>query len=131
MENPLTLFTECPVVKVFWFAVKQYLDHLDHDLPTGRLQILFGIHTETFDSVKNIAILIGKRTIWISKFKKNPPCIEHFKNNLKDYLIILRFSHCLNNTSSTVFNDQWGRFFWLLQGYHGPQLPAGDEQADG
>ena len=48
---------------------RQYFEYFDHNIPTGRLQVLFGIHTEPYDSVKNIAFLIGKRTIWISKFR--------------------------------------------------------------
>ena len=127
VENPLTLFTQCPVVVSFWADIKKYFEYFDHDLPTSRLQILFGIHSETSDSVKNIAILLGKRTIWISKFKKIHPKLEHFKNLLKDYLVI----HCLFSNlkhTSSAFSGQWGNLLWLLNGNHGPQLPPGNEE---
>ena len=130
IENPLTLFSQCSLVLEFWSDIKKYCEYFGHDLPIGRLQILFGVHNEKYDSVKNIAILIGKRTIWISKFKKISPTLEYFKNQLKDYLIILSLCHNYKNTSS-VFVDQWGSFYWLLQGNHGPQLPPRDEQAHG
>ena len=121
IENPFTLFSECHLVRLLWSDIKKYFEYFDHNIPTGRLQILFGIHTEPYDSVKNIAFLIGKRTIWISKFRKITPTLGHFKIILKDYLIILCYTHSLNNTSS-IFSDQWGKFLWSLQGNHGPQL---------
>ena len=130
VENPLTLFTQCPKVLQYWSDIRQYLDYLGHDLPMGRLQLLFGIHSESFDSVKNIAILVGKRTIWICKILKAPLSLEKFKHNLKDYLNILCFCHSIKHTSS-LFYDQWGTCFWLLQGNHGPQLPPGDGEGDG
>ena len=129
-ENPLTLLTRCPLVVLFWADVKKYFEFFDLDLPTNRLQILFGIHSETFDSIKNIAILLGKRAIWISKFKKINPTLEHFKNLLKDYLVIHCLFSNLKNTSS-AFSDQWGNILWLLNGNHGPQLPPGDEEEHG
>ena len=125
VETPMTLFSQCHLVQLFWSEIKEYFAFFEHDLPTNRLSILFGIHTESYNSVKNIAILVGKRTIWISKFRKIPPSIDLFKYFLKDYLIILSYCHCLKNTSA-AFNDQWGTCFWNLQGYHGPQLPPGD-----
>ena len=127
IENPYTLFTQCPFVVSFWGDIKKYLEYFDHDLPTNRLQILFGIHTETYDSVKNIAILLGKRTIWISKLKRIHLTLEHFKNILKDYLIILCLFTRLKNSSS-AFSDQWSNFLGLLNGNHFPQLPPGDEK---
>ena len=130
IETPLTLFSQCPLVLVFWSEIKEYFEYFDFDLPIGRLQILFGVHTEKCDSVKNIAILIGKRTIWICKYKKIHPTLNHFKKILKDYLIILSFCHSYKNTSS-AFVDQWGRLYWLLRGNYGPQLPLRDDQPDG
>ena len=131
IENPMSLFSQCPQALVFWSDIRQYLEYFGHhDLLINRLQILFGIHTESFDSVKNISILVGKRTIWISKLKKISPTLDLFKYYLKDYLIVLRFCHYVDNTSS-AFNDQWGNCFWNLQGYHGPQLPPGDGEGDG
>ena len=130
IENPMTLFSQCPQVQVFWSDIRQYLEYFGHELAITRLQILFGVHTESYDSVKNISILVGKRTIWISKFKKISPTLDLFKYYLKDYLIILRFCHCIKNTSA-AFNDQWGNCFWHLQGHQGPQLPPRDEEGDG
>ena len=130
VENPLTLFTQCPIVLQYWADIRKYLEYLGHDLPTGRLQLLFGIHTESFDSVKNIAIMVGKKTIWMCKIVKSPLSLEKFKYYLKDYLNILCFCHSIKHTSS-VFDDQWGSCFWLLQGNHGPQLPPRDGEGDG
>ena len=117
--NPLTLFTQCPLVLTFWSEVKDYLAYFFITLPIARLQILFGIHSETFDSTNNIIILIGKRVIWVSKFQKIPPSINLFKKYLKDYLIVLSYCHSIKNTRS-VFEDQWGTIFWILAGHHGP-----------
>ena len=125
-ETPLTLFTQCPLVQVFWAELKDYLAYFSITLPITRLQVLFGIHSETFDSIKNITILIGKRVIWVSKFKKIAPSINSFKKYLKDYLIVLSYCHSIKNTSS-VFEDQWGSISWILAGHHGPQLPPRDE----
>ena len=122
VETPLTLFTQCPMVLSFWSEVKDYLAYFSITLPIARLQILFGIHSETFDSTNNIIILIGKRVIWVSKFQKIPPSINLFKKYLKDYLIVLSYCHSIKNTRS-VFEDQWGTISWILAGHHGPQLP--------
>ena len=73
IENALTLFTSCNFAQNFWAEVKIFLSDFTNNLTLSRLQILFGIHDEAFDSIKNIAILLGKRVIWASKHKKNSP----------------------------------------------------------
>jgi hypothetical protein len=76
-------------------------------LPTTRLQILFGVLDENFDSKANTFIMIGKRQIWASKQKKIQPNISHFKASLKDYLVILKMCKTIINQCNQ-FNDQWG-----------------------
>ena len=113
IENALTLFYSCDWTKRFWYEVKLFLLEFSHPLPLLKLQVLFGVHNEPYDSLSNISILIGKRVIWASKFKKIKPNLVLFKNTLKDYLVILDYCNEMKNTSST-FYDQWGDIYRSL-----------------
>ena len=84
-----------------------YARDMAFTLPTTRLEILFGLLEDRYDSKINTFIMIGKRVIWASKHKKLQPNISHFKANLKDYLVILKMCKTINN-QLTQFNDQWG-----------------------
>ena len=131
IENPLTLFTECNFSQKFWIEVKNYFLDFTIFIPTSRLQILFGVLDETFDSKKNTVIMIGKRVIWASKFKKNLPNLMTFKTTLRDYLVLLKMCHSFQQTSN-LFNDQWGEVFSDLLGQqHVPQLQDPDDQGHG
>ena len=50
IENALTLFTQCNVTLDFWASVRTYFQTFNIIFPTSRLQILFGILDEKFDS---------------------------------------------------------------------------------
>ena len=50
--------------------------------------------------------MIGKRVIWAAKQRKNIPNIIHFKEKLKDYLLLLKCCHVMCDTSAS-FVDQW------------------------
>ena len=126
VENSLTLFHSCNFSQKFWAEVKYYLLDFTHTLPLSRLQILFGIHDESFDSISNTAILLGKRVIWASKHKKILPTLQHFKKSLKDYLVLLCYCHRIKNTSQ-IFHDQWGDIFRVLASQDGTQLPPEDD----
>ena len=106
-----------------------FLD-FSHYLPISRLQILFGIHDEPFDSISNTAVLIGKRVIWSSKFKKTPPDLQHYKKSLKDYLTLLNYCSRIKN-AALMFNDQWGDIFRALGGQDDPQLQGHNVGHDG
>lgn len=133
IENALTLFTACYWTKKFWYDIKLFLLEFSHPLPISRLQILFGVHDEPCDSVSNTAILLGKRVIWASKFKKVKPNLTYFKKSLKDYLVILCYCYDMKNTSSTFF-DQWGDIYRAVaadQDVPRPELSRGDVRPDG
>ena len=106
-ENALSLFTQCNASLLFWTEVHTYASDMTFILPTTRLQILFGVLDENFDSKANTFIMIGKRQIWASKQKKIQPNISHFKASLKDYLVILKMCKTIINQCNQ-FNDQWG-----------------------
>ena len=131
IENPLTLFTQCNISQQFWMEVKNYFLDFTILIPTSRLQLLFGVLDEAFDSHKNTAIMIGKRVIWASKYKKNLPNLKIFKTELKDYLVLLKLCHSFQQTSN-LFYDQWGEIFNDLLGQqHAPQVQDPDDQLHG
>ena len=121
MENSLSLFFTCDYTQQFWAGVCNYLLELTIPFPVSRLQILFGVLDEPFDSHKNTAIMIGKQAIWACKYRKIIPNINFFKRSLRDYLVLLRHCHIVTNTV-IVFNDQWGEVLLNLAGQDGPQL---------
>ena len=120
-ENSLSLFFTCDHTQHFWAGVCNYFLDFTIPFPMSRLQILFGVLDEPFDSHKNTAIMIGKLVIWACKFKKIIPNINFYKRSLRDYLVLLRYCHIMKNTIN-VFNDQWGEVFLNLAGEDGPQL---------
>ena len=105
--------------KKFWYDIKLFLLEFSHPLPISRLQILFGVHDEPYDSVSNTAILLGKRVIWASKF---------IKKSLKDYLVILVYCYNMKNTSSTFFY-QWGDIYLAVMHCLLRQEPEHADQA--
>ena len=114
-ENALTLFMQCNVSLDLWASVRTYFQTLNTNVPTSRLQILFGVLDEKFDSTQNTIIMIGKRVIWASKHRKDKPKINHFKATLKDYLIVLKICKTITNLCNQ-FNDQWGNILLDLLG---------------
>ena len=120
VENALTLFTSCEVSKKFWFDIKLFFLDFSHPVPLSRLQILFGVPDEPYDSVSNTAILIGKRVIWVSKFQNNIPNLNYFKKSLKDYLTVLSYCNEMKNMSPG-FLDQWGDIYRVVACSDGPR----------
>ena len=115
IENALSLFTQCNVTIDFWASVRTYFQTFNIIFPTSRLQILFGILDEKFDSTLNTIVMLGKRVIWASKHKKEKPNINHFKAVLKDYLIVLKICKTVSDLC-IQFNDQWGTILRDLVG---------------
>ena len=130
VENPYTLFYQCPHTQAFWSEVKNFLSNFQIELPVSRLQILFGIHDQPYDSVENSVILLGKRFIWASKHKKQLPNFSYFKKSLKDYLYVLGVCHTLEHTRA-IFDDQWGRILDNLAGQDATLLPHQDDEGHG
>ena len=126
VENALTLFNSCDLTRQFWEQMRLFFLTYSHPLPILKVQILFGVHDEPFDSISNTAILLGKRVIWASKFRKTAPNIQQFKKSLKDYLVLLRYCNVIKNTSS-IFDDQWGEICRALAGQDGAELEGGDD----
>ena len=115
VENALTLFTQCQISVNFWAEIRSYLLNFAINLPTSRLQLLFGKLDEGYDSQINTIIMIGKRVIWTSKYKKNIPTISHFKASLKDYLVLLKVCKTVTNCVDQI-TDQWGAILCNLIG---------------
>ena len=136
IENALTLFWLCQVTQQFWGQVKLYLADFTINVPVSRLEILFGVAGESYDSKTNTAIMIGKRVIWASKHKKTLPSLTMFKKSLKDYLLLLKYCHAMSSTN-VVFDDQWDIVLRDLdndlvdQQQHVPQLPPTDVPSHG
>ena len=103
----LPSFYLCPVSQRFWAETKQYLDKFNLFLPVTRLQILFGIITQTCDSVLNTIILLGKHLIWTCKHSKKIPNLNHFKNSLAAHLNNLKVCYVIKSLGH-IFDDQWG-----------------------
>ena len=106
-ETSYHLFYLCPVSQRFWAETKQYLDKFNLFLPVTRLQILFGIITQTCDSVLNTFILLGKHLIWTCKHSKKIPNLNHFKNSLAAHLNNLKVCYVIKSLGH-IFDDQWG-----------------------
>ena len=108
IENPLTLFWECQTVRNFWSQVRTYLADYTINLPDSRLGILFGFPREPWDSSVNIVVMIGKQVIWKSKLLEQKPNLVHFKNLLKNYLILLRYCCIIENSDCSELKfKQW------------------------
>ena len=128
IENALTLFSQCHKTQQFWSGVRQYLADFTISVPSSRLQILFGVVGETYDSSANTAIMIGKRVIWASKHSKKVPNLHLFRESLKDYLLLLKCCQTMSGSCAS-FNDQWGNVLHdLVDPRDAPQLPDRDDQ---
>ena len=105
-ENPMTLFWECTVTQEFWGQVRLFIAGHTHHLPDSKLGVLFGFTRESWDSLNNTIIMIGKQVIWNSKVKKQTPTLIQFKRLLKYYLMLLEYCSKIDSVRCT-FDQQW------------------------
>ena len=77
------LFFECDFVLALWQQVRGWLETLDIGLELNRAQLLFGIHVENSQSVKNFIIITVKHYIWKTKFQSTALSLNEYQNFLK------------------------------------------------
>ena len=79
IEHVSHLFVSCPTIQKLWYDIVDWLNSIDVGVPTDKKNLLFGVHTEQFDSVSNYVILCTKYYIWVTKQKQQSPTFVAFK----------------------------------------------------
>ena len=109
------LFYSCRHVHKFWTELNDFLiDNLSCPIPSDIRSILFGVQTETSDSVLNTMILLGKKYIWKMKFTETPPMLVGFKFTLGDYLDNLKVVFTIKNKLGD-FLELWDHIYLIIQ----------------
>ena len=113
-ETISELFWGCPRVQHFWDQLKQYT-FLTLRIPSefSRLNILFGDHEESPDSIQNTILLTAKKYIWMEKFRQLSPDLGRFLKYLKDSLATMKMISIIRN-KELIFNDQWATIIDIL-----------------
>ena len=102
------LFWHCQISTAFWSDLTNFVTNTLH-LPIvfTRNEVLFGDHHQLVDSIKNTVMLIGKRFIWMSKFRHLNPTLLNFVKYLLQYLDTQKMIYTIKG-SVNLFDDQWG-----------------------
>ena len=80
------IFFECDFVLQLWQQVRGWLGGFNIGLELDRTKLLFGIHSENSQSIKNFVILTVKYYIWRSKFQNTALTLNGYQDFLKNKL---------------------------------------------
>ena len=80
------IFFECDFVLQLWQQVRGWLGGFNIGLELNRTILLFGIHSENSQSIKNFIILTVKYYIWRSKFQNIALTLNGYQDFLKNKL---------------------------------------------
>ena len=86
--------------------IEFFLNTVQYPIHFTKLNVLFGVHDQIYSSVKNIIILVGKKYIWMKKFREQGPNLIDFCKYLLQYLNTLKMVHIIKNIL-TGFDDLW------------------------
>ena len=100
------LFIKCSVSAEFWNAVKHFFEIQNISIQLKESLVLFGNPQQPTDSVTNMIYLFGKMFIWKCRYSKINPCLNGFKNFLKDNLEILYEIYDMKN-NIVEFDTRW------------------------
>ena len=123
------LFWHCQHSAYFWTELRN-LFNVILNIPTtfSVTEVLFGDHHQATDSVKNTLMLVGKKYIWVQKFRRLIPSLIGFIKYLLQYLETLKVVYCIKNKTN-IFDDQWNNTVVCLQDYLSENEPPGPEDA--
>ena len=118
------LFWECPISKIFWEEltewIKRYCSHLVN--PRLRKQdVLFGITNKTrTDKILNLILLLAKNHIYRMKSSNKTPHINNFKKDIlfhyKSYKYIAKI-----NCEHDNFDKEWQSYKTLIESIQSSQ----------
>ena len=91
------LFYDCDIVLTLLLDVRAWLETCETFLPLDRNKILFGLHTDSANSVINYVILSLKYFIWVKKQQSQTPTLTTFKPFLKCKLDDLKDTYNYQN----------------------------------
>ena len=106
------LYFNCMKVQDFWIEITNWLNHNSIKFPLNITYILFGYDREPFDSKINYIMLVGKRYIWVNKFKSSPLSFIGFQQMLKHKLNELKEMYEYSGKVSLF--DHWLPIFNVL-----------------
>ena len=111
------LFWECPITKVFWEEVKEWIkSNCNHliNLMLRKQDVLFGITNKTrTDRILNLIILLAKSHQYRMKMSNKTLYINNFKKDFYCYYKNCKYiAH--TNCKQESFNQEWQPYETLL-----------------
>ena len=111
------LFYDCDYVINMWLNIKTWLASLNTILPLQRSILLFGIHSEQYNSVLNYIILCAKSFIWKAKFSTKDLSFTEFQKYL--YAKLLNLKNALLLMGKEYQFQRWINIYESLTGLPG------------
>jgi len=103
-ENLRHLFWDCICVTKIWNDFKiWYKIHVNSDIELNYKNIIFGLDS---DPIANLCLILIKRVIYNSRFKKQSPSFISFKYLIK-FHYKLEKQIAINNNTMYKFMDKW------------------------
>ena len=109
IEQVSHIFWGCPAVNPFWENIKIWGQSLGLNIEINVKNILFGLHSDSYESIKNQIILFGKIFIWKSKQSNEFVTLNKFKHFLKFKLEDIKNSFKILDKPELF--DQWQVIF--------------------
>ena len=107
IETPKHLFCECEVSKSLWLDFAGWWENLmDQKFIMNPKVIMFGIEPDNPKLLLNLCIIIIKRVIYLCRFRKLSPHMNHFKSILKTNFLAEKNTAVGNNTMHR-FIEKW------------------------
>ena len=112
------LFYRCPKVERFWNEILNWIKskctNCDNLTLTEQL-IILGYKTNVFtDKAIDLIIVIGKWHLYKCKLQEREPCIEIFKNEMKERYHIEKHIH-ISRQNIDFFNTTWLQYKNLME----------------
>ena len=108
-ETILHLFWDCEVSKQFWIELRRYINNRCglNIKEWNTFEIIFG--SRNLDTVTNLILLQAKLFLYYNKMKKQRPCFESFKRQLKSRYQIERYN-AIKNLKLQTFEAVWENY---------------------